>query len=126
MSGDGDDSFDPKLRDPRLKAKGRRPYFFDDPAIDKLLSITMALAGEVAVARERLDTIERLLAQKGVLQAEEIDAYRPDEAAKDERALWRADYLARVLRILQNEYEALDQGRADDDYESVVRELATD
>lgn len=119
-------NFDPRLRDPRLKAKGRRPYFFDDPAIDKLLSITMALTGELAVARERLDTIERLLAQKNLLSANEIDAYRPDDAAKEERAAWRADYVARVLRILQNEYEALDRGRADDDYDAVVQDLAKD
>jgi polyhydroxyalkanoate synthesis regulator phasin len=118
--------FDPRLLDPRLKAKGRRPYFFDDPAIDKLLTIAMALAGELAVARERLDTVERILAQKGLLTPDEIDAYRPDEASKEERAAWRADYIARVLRILQNEYEALDQTRADADYEDVVRDLAHD
>ncbi|GIL40438.1 hypothetical protein [Roseiterribacter gracilis] len=119
-------SFDPKLLDPRLKAKGRRPYFFDDPAIDKLLTITMALAGELAVARERLDTVERILAQKNILTSAEIDAYRPDDAAKEERAAWRADYIARVLRILQTEYEALDQRSADTDYDDVVRDLASD
>jgi polyhydroxyalkanoate synthesis regulator phasin len=116
--------FDPRLLDPRLKAKGRRPYFFDDPAIDKLLSITMAVAGELAVTRERLDTVERLLAQKGLLSADEIDAYRPDETSKEERAAWRSDYVARVLRILQNEYEALDRTRAEADYDAVVRDLA--
>ncbi len=86
----------------------------------------MALAGELAVARERLDTIERILAQKNILTEAEIDAYRPDETAKQERADWRADYVARVLRILQNEYEALDQSRADADYDDVVRDLASD
>jgi hypothetical protein len=118
--------FDPKLLDPRLKAKGRRPYFFDDPAIDKLLTIAMALAGELAVTRERLDTVERILAQKNLLTEADIDAYRPDETAKQERADWRTDYVARVLRILQNEYEALDQNRADADYDDVVRDLASD
>ena len=44
-------------------AKGRRPYFFDDPDIDKLLAMIMALVGEVSVMRERMDTHERL-AQK--------------------------------------------------------------
>ena len=42
------------------KAKGERPRYFEDPAIDKVLSITLALAGEVAVLRDRVDTIERL------------------------------------------------------------------
>jgi hypothetical protein len=34
------------------KAKGQRPAYFSDPAVDKLLSMTMALAGEVSVLRE--------------------------------------------------------------------------
>ena len=57
---------DPKLLNSTAKAKGRRPYFFDDPAVDKLLAMTMALAGELAVTRERLDTVERILAEKGL------------------------------------------------------------
>ena len=34
------------------KAKGKRPVYFDDPQIDKLLGIVLALAGEVSVLRE--------------------------------------------------------------------------
>ena len=43
------------------KPKGKRPYFFDDPAVERVLAITMAVVQELAVTRERLDTIERLL-----------------------------------------------------------------
>jgi hypothetical protein len=106
------------------KAKGRRPYFFDDPAVDKLLAITMAIAGELSVTRERLDTVERILAQKGLLSELEIDAWRPDEPAKQERAQMRQDYIARVLMILQNELEELEQKKASSDYEALQAELA--
>ena len=106
------------------KAKGRRPYFFDDPAIDKLLAMTMAMAGELAVTRERLDTVERILAEKGLLSAAEIDAWRPDEPAKQERATLRQEYIARVLMILQNELEELEQQKAGADYEALQKELA--
>jgi hypothetical protein len=47
------------------KAKGKRPVYFNDPENDKLLAITMAVAGELSVLRERLDTIERLARAKG-------------------------------------------------------------
>jgi hypothetical protein len=71
----------------RIKtAKGQRPYFFDDPNIDKLLAMFMALVSEVAVLRERLDTHERL---------------------DEERAEWRAAYVARVMRILTVELDRL-------------------
>ena len=106
------------------KAKGRRPYFFDDPAIDKVLAMTMAIAGELAVTRERLDTVERILAERGLLSAAEIDAWRPDEAAKLERAALRQDYIARVLMILQNELEEMDQRKAEADYNSLQKDLA--
>ena len=46
------------------KAKGKKPTFFADPQVDKLMAIVMALAGEVSVLRERLDTVERLAESK--------------------------------------------------------------
>lgn len=106
------------------KAKGRRPYFFDDPAVDKLLAITMAMAGELAVTRERLDTVERILASKSLLSAAEIDEWRPDNAAKQERAKLRHDYIARILMILQNDLEELEQQKSDADYVALQKELA--
>ncbi len=115
---------DARLLRSTAKAKGRRPYFFDDPAVDKLLAMTMALAGEVAVSRERQDTVERILSEKGLLSAAEIDAWRPDETAKQERAALRQEFISRILMILQNELEALEQQQAASDYEALQKELA--
>lgn len=91
------------------KSKGARPYFFDDPAVERVMNITMAVATELAVTRERLDTIERLLAQKGILTQAEIDQYIPDDEAAEARQLWHARYSARILRIVQQELEAISQ-----------------
>jgi hypothetical protein len=89
------------------KPRGKRPYFFDDPAVERVLAITLAVAQEVAVMRERLDTVERLLEKHGGLTRAEIDAYEPDQASATERAEWSRMYVARVLRIVQQEIEAL-------------------
>ncbi|MGK7877207.1 MAG: hypothetical protein AB4426_29100 [Xenococcaceae cyanobacterium] len=89
------------------KAKGKRPVYFEDPQIDKLLAIVMALVGEVSVLRERLDTLERLVQAKGILSIEEIEAYQPDEQGAQEREQWREDYIARVLRVIQEEVDSL-------------------
>jgi predicted nucleic acid-binding Zn-ribbon protein len=89
------------------KAKGKRPIYLNDPQSDKLLAIVMALAGEVSVLRERLDTLERLVQAKGILSIEEIEAYQPDEQVVQEREQWRADYIARVLRVVQEEGDSL-------------------
>jgi hypothetical protein len=90
-------------------AKGKRPVYLDNSQIDKLLTIVMALTGEVSVLHERLDTIERLLEVKGILSTTEIDTYEPDVKVTKEREQWRAEYIARVLRVLQQELETLNQ-----------------
>lgn len=89
------------------RAKGRRPEYFDDPAIDRLLSMVLALVGEVSVLRERLDTVERLLEARGGLSREDIERYAPDRVAGEERGLATKAYIARVLRGFQQELEAM-------------------
>jgi hypothetical protein len=89
------------------KSKGGRPYFLEDPAVERVLNITMAVATEVAVLRERLDTIERLLEKGGIFSSADIDAYRPDEEAEAARQQWHARYAARILRMVQQELDAV-------------------
>jgi hypothetical protein len=89
------------------KAKGRRPAYFDDPAIDRLLSLAMALTAEVSVLRERLDTVERLLEAKGGLSRAEIEAYAPDRGAGEERGEATRAFIARVMRGFQQDVEAM-------------------
>jgi len=88
------------------KARGKRPYFFKDPDVERVLSITMALAGELAVTRQRLDTIERLLAERNILNEEQIEAFKPSPQQAEERGRWNQEFLARILRIIQQEIEA--------------------
>ena len=83
------------------KVKGKRPVYLDNPESDKLLAMVMALAGEVSVLRERLDTMERLAEAKGLVSVEEIEAYEPDDRVVQEREQWRGAYIARLLQILQ-------------------------
>jgi hypothetical protein len=89
------------------KARGQRPDYFADPAIDKILSITMALAGETAVLRDRLDTIERLLESGRPVSLAAIDAYVPDDMVRTVRDAWRESFLENVLRIVHQEREEL-------------------
>ena len=91
------------------RAKGRRPDYFDDPAVDRLLSMVLALTGEVSVLRDRLDTIERLLHAKETLLREDIEHYAPDRAAGEERGLATKAYISRIMRGFQQELEAMQQ-----------------
>lgn len=95
------------------KAKGERPYFFDDTAVDKVVAIVTGLAGEVAVMRDRVDTIECLLESKGLVTRSDIEHYEAPTKVHDERAAWRAAFLGVVLRIIALEMEAGASGDLD-------------
>lgn len=116
---------DEVLRLANAAASGKRPYFFADADVDRLLAIVWAMAGELAVTRERLDTVERLLAAHEVLARTEIEGYRPDQQAAQERGQWHLEYVARLLRILQQEVEAMQRGAEQPSAEDVSRELAS-
>jgi hypothetical protein len=90
-----------------IKSKGKRPTYFDDPAIDRTLSIVMALVAEVSVMRERMDTIERLLEAQGSITRADIEGYIPDRVAGNERGLLAKAYIARIMRGVQQDMEAL-------------------
>jgi len=89
------------------KAKGRRPEYLDSPFEERMLSMMMALIGEVSVLRERLDTVERLLEDGGSISRADIESYAPDlEVGKDRNRIIR-EYIARVMRGVQQDMEAL-------------------
>lgn len=108
----------------RTKAKGRRPYFFEDPNVDKLLAMIAALSGEVAVLRQRLDTHEKLAAARGLYTPADIEAYATTVDEDDERARWRAEFLARVFRVLEFSTAADEIRAAEQDYDQMVSSFA--
>ena len=108
------------------KAAGPRPQYFDDPAVEKLMSITMALAGEVAVLHDRLDTHERLAAAGVTPTPEAIDEYVPDDEVRQARDDWRETFLDVVLRVVHQEREALEREAAQGSYDDAVNTVETD
>lgn len=103
-----------------LKAKGKRPQFLN-PEDDRILSILMALVGEVSVIRERMDTIERLLDAKGTISRADIERYAPDMETGRERNLIIREYIARVMRGVQQDMQAL--AELEPPIEDVVKEM---
>ncbi|WAC71983.1 hypothetical protein OU995_20740 [Roseateles sp. SL47] len=98
-------SWEDALKGAGSKPAGKRPYFLT-PEVERVLAITMAAVQELAVARQRLDTLERVLEAQGVLSRADIECFQPDAQADTERTRWTQEYLSRVLRIVQQENEA--------------------
>lgn len=88
------------VRLPRI-AKGRRPEFYEDPAVDQLFAIVTALTAEVSVLYDRLDALERLLTRARVLRGDAVETYEPDQAAASLRVERRDELLRRVFAVLE-------------------------
>ncbi|MCW5572843.1 MAG: hypothetical protein KIT37_07415 [Steroidobacteraceae bacterium] len=86
------------MTDAPTRAKGHLPQYFDDPAIDQLHAALLALAAELSVAYDRIDTLERVLERSGKLSRGDLEAFEPDETAAAERAARREALVARLLR----------------------------
>lgn len=84
-------------RDRIQRAKGSQPVVFENQTVDALAAMVIALLGEVAVLRDRLDANERLLEAAGLHGPERVDNYQPDAAAKARRAEVRNASYNRVL-----------------------------
>ena len=101
-------------------AKGEAPQYFQDPEVGKVLAMVVALTGEVAVMRDRLDTVERLLDAGEPVTREAIRRFEPDESVRADRDAWRQQLLAVVFRVLHEERERLAR-EPPARYEDVVR-----
>lgn len=95
-----------RLAPPR-RPKGQQPTFFEDPAIDQLHAAVITLASELAVAFDRIDTLERLLERNGTTTRGDIEQFVPDEQVRQQRAARHADIAERVLRPFVNYRESL-------------------
>lgn len=85
-------------------AKGKRPDFFpEEPGAQRLMSIVMSLVTEVAVLRERIDTLEEVADAKSLFSSADIEAYTPSIEKREAREAWRQAYLDRVLHVLSDE-----------------------
>ncbi len=102
------------------KAKGQRPVYLQDPAVDKLLSMVVSLAAEVTVLRERLDTVERVLDASGELR-HRVDTYRPSDEVIVEREAWRARFLDTVLVSIRQDYEELEKMGHQEPYTTAIQ-----
>ncbi len=79
-------------------ARGEKPQFHDDPAIDDVISMIVGLAGEVSVLRERLDAHERLAGEVAGITPDQVDHYEPDAAAEVARSELRKRIVEKVFR----------------------------
>ena len=86
----------------------------EEPLAEQLLHMLVAMATELAATHERVDTLERMLADAGVLDTGKADAFEPDADAQAARREWREQFLDRMLEHLQGDIAAARASVGDD------------
>jgi hypothetical protein len=104
--------------------KGHRPQFHADPAIDQLHGMVMAMATEMSVLYERIDSMERIAAAKGVMLRAELEAFRPDAAAQAEREGWRQGFLERLFYLYREEIDDRLSREDEQQYGEFLKEIS--
>jgi hypothetical protein len=81
-------------------ARGERRYSLESRETEEVLNIALALLPELAVAFDRIDRLERVLAERTGLSVADLRAIDyPDGPAAQEREDATNALIARVLRI---------------------------
>lgn len=92
-------------------ARGERPYSLDNHDTEQVLNIALALVVELAVSNDRIDRLERALAD---VRGETVEALRAaplDETAQAQREDATTALMMRTLRVVIDPRTASD-GRA--------------
>lgn len=81
-------------------ARGERRYSLESRETEEVLNLTLALLSELGVAFDRIDRLERVLAERTGIPLNELRAIDyPDGPAAEEREDAMNALIARVLRI---------------------------
>lgn len=74
-----------------------------EPLAERMTHMLVAMATELAVTHERVDTLERALAKVGVLEPDNLANPALDAEADKARRQWRESFLDRIFEHLQAE-----------------------
>ncbi len=92
---------------PRKALGPDRPIYFRQDDVDRVMSVVLALASEVASLRDRLDTHERAANNGHLPTTALIESHTPDPATIAARDKWRDAYIRRLFRVFSEDVEAL-------------------
>ena len=103
------------------KAKGSRPTYFDDEgASDAIVQVVTSLAAEVWALTERIQTLEKVLVEKDLVEDGFIGTYELSEFDEQQRLEDAAVFVGRVFRVLEEMREEIVNDESPEAYLEVV------
>ena len=105
-------------------AKGKRPNFYDSPALDQMMSMIMVLAGEVSVLADHIDSIERVAANNGLDLKAGVAMLELDQEALEAREGRRQAMLERLFYLMRKEAAEAAGAETGEAYNQTIAEIA--
>ena len=112
------------MRKLERNARGKRPMFYETPGMDEAMSMIMVLANELSTVRDRLDTVEKVAAAKGIMLDAEIEAFEPDQTILEARELRRQDFLSRLFYLARKQAAELQGNDSAERYSKALADIA--
>ena len=84
-----------------LTQKGRRPGFFDESAVDQVVTMMLEMMAELWVVKERVYTLERVLGEAGIAAKEQIEACELSDDELAELEGTRRKFVETIMRSLE-------------------------
>lgn len=78
--------------------KGHLPIPGMSEAEDEMRGMIVAMASELSVLRERVDTLETVLAGSGVIAQDAVDSFEPGPADLERRGAFRRRLISKIFR----------------------------
>ena len=87
-----------------MQSRAKRPAFFNDSAIDQLVTMMMELMTEVWVTKERVFALEKVLAKHGLNVTDDIEScdFNADEQSALAQA--RQKFVTTIMRSLEVDF----------------------
>jgi hypothetical protein len=108
----------------KRESRGKRPQFYETPALDQMMSMIMVLASECSVLADELDSMKRIFAKRGIDLAGEMQALELDEAALEQREARRQQMLGRLFYLVRKEAAEAAAGETGEGYIATIDEIA--
>lgn len=99
----------------QIDTRGKRPAFFSSAETDALMTALLETMSQLWATRAQVRSLEQMLIDKGVITAEELDAFAVSPADKDSERQSMQDFFQDAFRAMRAEFQSVDHRQAEVD-----------
>ncbi len=87
-----------------MTPKSRRPSFFDESAVDQIVTMMLEMMAELWVVKQRVYTLEKVLGEAGIPAKDQIETCELSEEEVAELEGARRKFVETIMRSLEHDF----------------------